>query len=350
MCFKKVVCPVAGRRLVALLVLLMAVLPAPSALANSSGPRNLPGHTSGPILPRQDTAVRVDAEDLRFVLDPGLRSAGVTATYGMTNTTDHDASTEIAFVYVDRQRDLGQESAITVDGAPVAFRRVTDAEFFTSLVDEWLATHPAVHAEMKRLAAEDRETPIKPGELQRLLSPARAWAGFGALDVHVDAPPETSLQTTFPLARSATGYAAHLSGLPDGELLFTVRSTQGVILGVDRPNRVWALFLLVMAVPGAVTGGFLGRRWAAVAETAETPRRQRLWLCLADGGQRHRQLYRRSPPHRKSKPAGGITPGGLSLSGRGAERRPPPTPSPASGFPVSRHDVMAVMAASVPRN
>ena len=58
------------------------------------------GASHGSLVPQTDTGVRVDSEDLSFVVAPTLASAEVTATYRMTNGGHADTQADVAFVMV----------------------------------------------------------------------------------------------------------------------------------------------------------------------------------------------------------------------------------------------------------
>lgn len=149
----------AKRTLVALgaivLVALAILLVVPDARANMAKWWH-EGEGHGPLVPRKDTDVRVDSEDLAFTIAPSLDRAAVTATYRMTNGGAVATSAEVAFVVVaaegGEERERAPEASITLDGAPVAFRVVTDAELLAPLLDAWLAAHPDVDRELARLA------------------------------------------------------------------------------------------------------------------------------------------------------------------------------------------------------
>jgi hypothetical protein len=114
------------------------------------------GEGHGPLVPQKDTDVRVDSEDLAFVLAPGLNSAAVTATYRMTNGSAVATSPEVAFVVVaGENREPAPEASIELDGAPVAFRVVTDAALLGAPLDAWLIAHPEIASELARLSAPD---------------------------------------------------------------------------------------------------------------------------------------------------------------------------------------------------
>lgn len=118
------------------------------------------GERHGPLVPQKDTDVRVDSEDLAFVVAPSLGRAAVTATYRMTNGSAVATSAEVAFVVAVAEgaedSELAPEASIALDGAPVTFHVVTDADLLGPAVDAWLGVHPDVALELARLAALPR--------------------------------------------------------------------------------------------------------------------------------------------------------------------------------------------------
>jgi hypothetical protein len=113
------------------------------------------GEGHGPLVPQKDTDVRVDSEDLAFTIAPSLDRAEVTATYRMTNGGVVPTSAEVAFVVVAAEgaedSERAPKASISLDGAPVAFRVVTDAELLAPALDAWLAAHPDIDRELARL-------------------------------------------------------------------------------------------------------------------------------------------------------------------------------------------------------
>lgn len=102
---------------------------------------------------------------------------------------------------------------------------------------------------------------------QYLLSPAKRWAAFGALDVEVKAPPDTELWSSIPLTRSGDTYRAHLAGLPQGELSLEVASLRSLPLGRSR-SAYWLALLCAVAAVTVPTSIALGRVWARATSRA----------------------------------------------------------------------------------
>lgn len=63
-------------------------------------------------------------------------------------------------------------------------------------------------------------------EYTYLLSPARTWAAFGNLDIIVNTPYYMTQSGMDGFKRTDFGYECHLSGLPEGELTFTLCSKE----------------------------------------------------------------------------------------------------------------------------
>ena len=91
-----------------------------------------------------------------------------------------------------------------------------------------------------------------------LLSPARHWASFGTLDIHVDAGESGYpyvIASSLPLERQADGtYAAHSESLPEEDLFFTLYDAPELSLS-DRVTAALGIttytlaFLRLLAVP-----------------------------------------------------------------------------------------------------
>lgn len=61
---------------------------------------------------------------------------------------------------------------------------------------------------------------------QYLLSPAKTWADFGELEIVINTPYFITESNTDGFAKSENGYKLTLDGLPDGELEFTLSSSE----------------------------------------------------------------------------------------------------------------------------
>jgi hypothetical protein len=286
----------------ALALVCLAALFAPRpALANMAR-SYWSGEQHGPLVAPGPTTVRVDDEELTFVLGAELGAAEVTARYRMTNGGAAPAGGEVAFVYVRGDRDDREASAapvITVDGAAVELRRVEGAELPAPALRAWgelpaerlawlvfrLDFTPGqartVEVRYAQLPSRDLAERVNPTyAYDYLLSPARSWASFGPLHLRVRAPAGTALlSSTIPLARDGEGYRAELAGLPDRELSFTVMSTAGLWFGMSTSGgylRLVALALALLTLPAAWLGGRLLRRASPASST--------VWITFAGGG------------------------------------------------------------------
>lgn len=115
------------------------------------------GASHGSLVPQSDTEVRVDSEDLSFVVAPTLASAEVTATYRMTNGGRADAQSDVAFVMVSAEHGRPEvEAKVTIDGASVTGRLVTEADMLGPLLERWLGANPEAAHELEALHALDR--------------------------------------------------------------------------------------------------------------------------------------------------------------------------------------------------
>ena len=244
------------------------------------------GEAHGALVPRDDTDIRVDSEDLTFDVAPTLASAEVTATYRMTNGATTETRADVAFVMVasaDARRDLPGEApvpSITVDGVPVESRVVTNPDarmlrdWATRSYDaplSWLTfplTMPAgatrtVTVRYTHIAGSDARRAVNPVfTYDYLLSPAKRWAHFGELHIDVRAPADTELVTSsISLIPEKDGYRAALSGLPSGELGFELMSRRGLLFGMTQPIGYWLILLAAMAIVTLAASARLGRVW-----------------------------------------------------------------------------------------
>jgi hypothetical protein len=118
------------------------------------------GESHGPLVPQNDTSIRVDSEDLSFVVAPTLDRAEVTATYHLTNG-GADTKADVAFVMVasenaargSKMNPQEARASVTIDGATVDARLVTEVDILAPLLDQWLAAHPEIDRELARLEA-----------------------------------------------------------------------------------------------------------------------------------------------------------------------------------------------------
>lgn len=261
------------------------------------------GEGHGVLVPRKDTEVRVDAEELSFVVAPELTSAEVTATYHMTNGGKAASSANVAFVMVASEAARhGAESAskvahaeVTIDGATVPSRLVTEADVLDPNLDQdsmkaevkalqsqwskrgddaplsWLLfplTIPAgasrtVVVRYRHVAGSDASHAVNTVfTYDYLLSPARQWARFGDLAVEVRLPADAEVHASslpFHAEDGGKTYRARLSGLPDKELTFELMSRRGLLFGMTQPTGYWLLLLAVMSLVTVPAAAALGR-------------------------------------------------------------------------------------------
>lgn len=148
------------RRWVARVVGLVLVLGASGAGANMAKWWS-EGDGHGPLVPTEEAAVRVDSEDLEFEVAPSLDRANVTATYRMTSTGTARVELPVAFVVAPAEHapiDDVPRATITLDGAPVAFTNVTEADVLGPPLERWLSAHPDAAAELARLSTRTGNT------------------------------------------------------------------------------------------------------------------------------------------------------------------------------------------------
>lgn len=91
-----------------------------------------------------------------------------------------------------------------------------------------------------------------------LLSPAQSWADFGSLEVVVNTPyflrktefskNADSFETT------ETGYKASFDGLPEGELVFSLRTKKSAIGDITGNVSPWLAFFIITGYVGGIVG------------------------------------------------------------------------------------------------
>ena len=82
-------------------------------------------------------------------------------------------------------------------------------------------------------------------EYTYLLSPAQTWAEFGTLDIVVNTPfYMIESGTVLDIEKTDSGYAAHLDGLPEGELTFTLCSEQMTKIPANLGNAYPEILLI----------------------------------------------------------------------------------------------------------
>jgi hypothetical protein len=293
----------------------LGLLAWPRAASANMARSSWQGELHGPLVAQEPTTVRVDAEELSFTVSEDLSSAAVVARYLMSNPgggpTGSDVaeparSSDVAFVFVHGERNwaLGapRPPTITIDGAAIEFRTVEEAALSEAQRRAWgagptqrltwlvfrLDLPPGqartVEVRYHHIAAQDLRTHVNPTySYDYLLSPARSWAGFGALRLRVTLPDAAELlDSTVPLARDGADYRAELPGLPAGELTFSVSSTEGLWFGAHSRGAYFLTFGLALALGTLPFAALLGWRWRR-----NTPEASRglllLWTALLVG-------------------------------------------------------------------
>jgi hypothetical protein len=261
------------------------------------------GEQHGPLMAEGPTDVRVDSEELSFILAGDLASAQVIATYHMTNGGAAATSNDVAFVFVRGEGSRGDVTArpppsVSVDGAPVQFRAVTPEDeqraqgsTWTKLPNQelgWLVfpldfapgQERLVEVRYSHVASSDHAARVNPTfDYRYLLSPAKSWASFGALRVRVQVPAQTQLlSSTIALRRSGDVYQADLAGLPEGELSFEVSSQRGLWLGMTSSSSYLRLVALALALITVPLAWFGGRSWRRAR-----PEKATAWMVIGMG-------------------------------------------------------------------
>lgn len=91
-----------------------------------------------------------------------------------------------------------------------------------------------------------------------LLSPAKGWADFGTLDIHIKTPYYLTECNLDGFEMSGDGYMLHLEELPDKELIFVLSSSaKPARPGTHGMRTVW----LIAALGLALILGLISRRW-----------------------------------------------------------------------------------------
>jgi hypothetical protein len=116
-------------------------------------------------------------------------------------------------------------------------------------------------------ATVDRRKNVHPTfHFDYLLSPAKHWAGFGALDVTLRLPPNYRLSTSSPFQCDRDDCHMHSSGLPNGELEFETTSLAGLWFGASKPAEYLAMMAAAVAWSTVLVGTGAGRRWSGVRD------------------------------------------------------------------------------------
>ena len=253
------------------------------------------GDLHGPLLAQEPTTVRVESEELTFVVADHLGAAAVIARYQLRNDGPAPSGGDVAFAFVqgDPRYSAYSEAAqqpptITIDGVAAELRILDGADQPPPQRRAWgaadhqrlswlvfrleLAPGQTRTVEVRYLhrASEDLQAHVNPTySFEYLLSPARSWAAFGALRLRVELPAAAELlDSTVPMARDGAGdagggavYRAELSGLPAGELTFSIASTEGLWFGSHSRGPYYLVFGLALALLTLPFAARIGRRW-----------------------------------------------------------------------------------------
>lgn len=289
------------RRLLALgLAFGLLILPVASAHANSA-PMKEHGDLGGILIPDSSTQIHVTSELLTFDLSEGLSEANVTALYAMQNRGGAVTDLPVAFVLFDAEGSEVSVPTITWNGQPLAttgqaiaridspdmpadlaalwdlarpdydpvtgevyyegVRGKGGVQFFRFLLNMPAGSNGFLEVHYTQSAAFDRSRYLHPIQHYRyLLLPARHWASFGPLEIHVRVPGEVYWASNLEFTRNgAAEYMARLPGLPEQNLYFSVMSKSGVLFGWVKPGPyMWVAFLITLALSALLALG-LGR-------------------------------------------------------------------------------------------
>lgn len=95
-------------------------------------------------------------------------------------------------------------------------------------------------------------------EYTYLLSPAQSWADFGSLEVVINTPyflRETGTsKNSKNFEKTETGYKASFDGLPEGELVFSLRTKKSAIGDITGNVSPWLAFFIITGYVGGIVG------------------------------------------------------------------------------------------------
>jgi hypothetical protein len=267
----------------AAVLLAIFLVAAPRAARANMAQAYFEGDRSSILVPDGATKVRVDHEELSFLLRD-LATAEVTASYHLTNTGSAVEADDVAFAFVRGEHAEGEaepRASIEADGAPVSFRALSDPD----VAGRWSTlrgpsggegvglllfhldfapgqTRSVIVRYDARADVDEKTNLNSTYGFDYLLSPARRWAGFGPLDISVRVPERASFASPLPFQRDGDTYRAHFAGLPEGELRFETTSLDGVWLGMTGHGGYEAILLAAVAATAIAVSTRVGRLWA----------------------------------------------------------------------------------------
>lgn len=281
-------------RLRLILGLLLLTLLAPAASANGLPIGAWLGTPGGSILPTAGPAVKVQSEELRFVI--AGQEAIVSALYQLENEGGPTAG-EVAFAVPSGATEI----LVSLDGKAIEVPMnlvgadklgVPEADRLTQRQTEWLdpltgkpytarlwRTEPGVYWQSFKLelkpgkqdllvtyrsaAGQDNSRLLVPTQrFDYLLAPASRWAGFGELSIKIETTEPSSLAANLPLTRvDNRHWEAKLTALPEQNLAFFIGPSGTGLLGQlwwSKAGRFWSMIgvtLLLGLAAGLIKKG-----------------------------------------------------------------------------------------------
>lgn len=269
-------------RLRLILGLLLLLLLAPAASANGLPIGAWLGTPGGAILPTGGPAVKVQSEELRFVI--AGQEAIVSALYQLENEGGPTAG-DVAFAVPSGATEIlvslnGKSIEVPMNLMPADRLGVPDADNLTQRQTDWLdpftgkpytarmwRAEPGVYWQVFQLtlapgkqdllvtyrsaAGQDNARLLVPTQrFDYLLAPASRWAGFGDLKVLIETTQPSSLAANLPLTQiDSRHWEAHLTALPEQNLAFFIGPSGKGILGLlwwSKAGRLWSMIGLTL--------------------------------------------------------------------------------------------------------
>ena len=136
------------------------------------------------------------------------------------------------------------EYEITLDPGERIVNAVT-APIYPAIDENW---EPALH------------------EYTYLLSPAKKWAEFGTLDIVINTPYHITDSALGEFTETQNGYQQSFTGLPDGELSFTLCSADNPDYSPQTDTRPFSTLLrftgivILCVIAGIIAGVFISKK------------------------------------------------------------------------------------------